>query len=49
MNSISIDDSIALKIELNNMLATLNVGEIKHLNLIKQLGFDEVWNNNGAL
>ncbi len=30
------------------MLATLNVSEIRNLDLIEQLGFDEFWNNNGA-
>jgi hypothetical protein len=31
------------------VLATLNVGKIKDLDFIKQLGFDEFWNNSGAL
>jgi hypothetical protein len=31
------------------VLATLNVGKIKDLDLTKQLGFDEFWNNSGAL
>jgi hypothetical protein len=31
------------------VLVALNVGEIKYLNLTKQLGFDEFWNNSGAL
>ncbi len=31
------------------MLGTLNVSEIRDLDLIEQLGFDEFWNNNGAL
>jgi hypothetical protein len=49
INSICIDDSIEPKIELNNVLTALNVGEIKDLDLTKQLGFDEFWNNSGAL
>ncbi len=31
------------------MLAIFNVSEIRDLDLIEQHGFDEFWNNNGAL
>jgi hypothetical protein len=41
INPICIEDSIALETELDNVLASLNVGEIKDLDLIEQLGFDE--------
>jgi hypothetical protein len=30
------------------VLVALNVGEIKDLELTKQLRFDELWNNSGA-
>jgi hypothetical protein len=49
INSICIIVSIAPKIESNNVLAILNVGEIKNLDLTKQVVFDEFWNNVGAL
>jgi hypothetical protein len=35
--------------ELDNVFITLNVGEIKDLDPIEQFGFDEFWNNSGAL
>lgn len=41
INSICIEDSIVLETELDNVLASLNVGEIKALDFIEQLGFDE--------
>lgn len=49
INLIYIDDSIALEIKLNNVLTTLSKGEIKDLNLLEQVGFDEFWNNNVSL
>jgi len=49
INSICIVLSIAPKIESSNVLAVLNVGEIKNLDLTKQVVFDEFWNNVGAL
>jgi hypothetical protein len=41
INPICIEYSIAPKIELDNVFASLNVGEIRGLDLAKQLGFDE--------
>jgi hypothetical protein len=49
INLIYIDDSIALEIKLDNVLTTLNKGEIRDLNLLEQVGFDEFWNNNVSL
>jgi hypothetical protein len=47
---ICIDDFIALvESELDNVFIALNVGEIKDLYPIEQFGFDEFWNNSGAL
>ncbi len=46
---IYIDDSIALKIKLNNVLTTLNKGEIRDLNLLEHIRFDEFWNNSVSL
>jgi hypothetical protein len=46
---IYIDDFIALEIKLDNVLTTLNKGEIRHLNLFEQVGFDEFWNNSVSL
>jgi hypothetical protein len=41
INAICIEDSIALKTELDNALASLNIGEIRGLDSTEQLGFDE--------
>jgi hypothetical protein len=41
INRICIEDSIAPKIELDNVFASLNVGEIRGLDPTKQLGFDK--------
>jgi hypothetical protein len=41
INPICIEDSIALKTELDNVLASLNIGEIRGLDSTEQLGFDE--------
>ncbi len=49
INLIYIDDSIALEIKLDNVLITLNKGEIRDLNLLEQVGFDEFWNNSVSL
>jgi hypothetical protein len=49
INLIYIDDSIALEIKLDNVLTTLNKGEIRDLNLLEQVTFDELWNNSVTL
>ncbi len=49
INLICIDDFITLEIELNNVLATLNTSEIKDLNLIHEIGFDEFLNHSVLL
>jgi hypothetical protein len=49
INLIYIDDSIALEIKLHNVLTTLKKGEIRDLNLLEQVGFDEFWNNSVSL
>jgi hypothetical protein len=46
INPICIEDFIVLKTKLDNVLVVLNVGEIKDINLIEQVGFDGFWNNN---
>jgi hypothetical protein len=38
-----------LESELDNVFIALNASEIKDTNLIEQFGFDEFWNNSGAL
>jgi hypothetical protein len=46
---ICIDDFITLEIGLNNVLATLNSSEIKDLNLVEEIEFDEFWNHSVSL
>jgi len=46
INPICIEDSIVPKTKLDNVLAILNVGEIKDINPIEQVGFDGFWNNS---
>jgi len=47
MNLICINDFIASKIELDNVLVVMNTNEIRYLYPTKQVGFDELWNNSG--
>jgi hypothetical protein len=44
-----LDLYIALEIKLDNVLTILNKGEIRDLNLLEQVGFDEFWNNSALL
>jgi len=42
MNLICINDFIASKIELDNVLVVMNTSEIRNLYPTKQVGFDEL-------